>query len=81
MTLSNAMAMQELINKNWDYILFQSEEDYIMEVVCGTVAIYTITFKLDETERAGFETEGERFLDHLAWKVRDYPEEYIKRRV
>ncbi len=81
MTLSNAIAMQELINKNWDYILSQSEEDFILEVVCGTVAIYTITFKLDETERAGFEAEGERYLDHLAWKVRDYPEEYIKRRV
>jgi hypothetical protein len=81
MTLSNAMVMQELINKNWDYILSQSEEDYILEVVCGTVAIYTIIFKLDETERAGFETKGEGFLDDLAWKVRDYPEEYIKRRV
>lgn len=81
MRLSNTMAMQELINKNWDYILSQSEEDYILEVVCGTVAIYTITFKLDEAEKAGFEAEGERFLDHLAWKVRDYPEEYIKRRV
>lgn len=79
--LLNTTAMQELINKNWDYIFFQSEEDYILDVVCGTVAIYTIEFKLDETEKAGFEAEGERYLDHLAWKVRDYPEEYIKRRV
>lgn len=75
------MVVQELINKNWDYILSQSEGDYILEVVCGTVAIYTITFELDEVEKAGFEAEGERYLDHLAWKVRDYPEEYIKRRV
>jgi hypothetical protein len=81
MARSNATVMQELINKNWDYILFQSEEDYLLEVVCGTVAIYTITFKLDEVEKAGFEAEGERYLDHLAWKVRDYPEDYIKRRV
>lgn len=81
MTLSNTMVMEELINKNWDYILFQDKEDYILEVVCGTVAIYTITFKLDEVEKAGFEVESERFLDQLAWKVRDYPEDYLKRRI
>lgn len=81
MTLSNAMVMQELINKNCDYILFQDKTDFILKVECGTVAVYTITFQLNEAEKAGFDADGEGFLDHLAWKVRDYPEEYLKRRV
>ena len=81
MTLSNAMVMQELINKNCDYILFQDKTDFILKVECGTVAVYTITFQLNEAEKAGFDADGEGFLDHLAWKVRDYPEEYLNRRV
>lgn len=73
--------MQDLINKNWDYILSQENEDYFLEVICGTVAIYTICFKLDEDEKSRFLAEGESYLDQLAWRVRDWPEEYLKRRV
>ena len=31
-------------------------------------------------EVKGWENEGEIFLQHLSYKVRDFPEEYLKRR-
>ncbi len=74
------MARTKIIESTWDYLLEKDDNgDLIFEVVCGTVAIYTISFRLNEEEVKGWETEGERFLRHLSYQVRDYPDEFIKR--
>jgi hypothetical protein len=74
------MARTVIAESVWDYILEQDLEGcYFFEVVCGTVAIYTIAFKLNDDEIAAWKKEGEIALRHLAYKVRDYPKEYMKR--
>ena len=71
-----------IIDSPWNYTLYQDDAGvYTFEVVCGTVAIYTITFLLNEQETAAWEKEGEQALRHLTYRVRDYPKEYMSRRV
>ena len=74
------MARTVIAESTWDYILEQDTEGrYFFDVVCGTVAIYTIAFMLNNEEIEAWKKEGETALRHLAYKVRDYPEEYMKR--
>lgn len=76
------MARTKIIESTWDYLLEKDDNgDLIFEVVCGTVAIYTITFRLNDEEIKGWESEGEKFLRHLSYDVRDHPKEYMVRRV
>jgi len=75
------MDKKRIFERTWDFILTRDEKGhYYFEVVCGTVAIYTIEFPLNKDEVEGWNSEGEIFLQHLSYKVRDYPEEYLKRR-
>ncbi|MCW1969217.1 MAG: hypothetical protein KIH69_013985 [Anaerolineae bacterium] len=74
------MADEILFESTWDFQLYRdSAGRLIFDVVCGTVAIYTIAFPLNAEEIAGWEREGERFLKHLSYRVRDYPNEYLAR--
>jgi hypothetical protein len=74
------MDRTKIIESTWDYLLEKEENgDLIFEVVCGTVAIYTISFRLNDDEVKGWEQEGERFLRHLSYDVRDYPDNFMKR--
>ena len=73
--------MEILIDKKEDYTLSCATSQYYLNVTCGTTAVYTITFQLNEMEIATFLERGEAFLDDLAWRVRDYPEEYLERSV
>ena len=76
------MARTKIIESKWDYLLEKDDNgELILEVVCGTVAIYTITFRLNDKEVKAWESEGERFLRHLSYNVRDHPKEYLVRRV
>ena len=52
--------------ETWDYFLETDENgDFFFEAVCGTVAIYTIQFKLNEEEIFAWKTDGVLFLQHL----------------
>lgn len=74
------MQKKIITDSPWDYTLYEDATAQLhFEVVCGTVAIYTITFPLNADEKLAWETEGERALVHLAYRVRDYPEEYLLR--
>lgn len=76
------MARTKIIESTWDYLLEREDNgDLIFEVVCGTVAIYTIAFCLNDEEVKAWENEGEKFLKHLSYDVRDHPKEYLVRRV
>lgn len=68
-------------DSNWDYQLTEDDAGKLFfEVVCGTVAIYTITFELNPEEKEAWQKEGSSALRSLSYRVRDYPEEYLKRR-
>lgn len=74
------MARTKIVESTWDYLLEKDDNgDLIFEVVCGTVAIYTIAFRLNDEEVKGWESEGERFLRHLSYDVRDHPNNFMNR--
>ena len=76
------MQKKLIAESNWDYRLEADENDNLfLEVVCGTVAIYTITFQLNEVEKQDWLEKEETALRHLSYNVRDYPERYMQRRV
>lgn len=68
-------------DSNWDYQLTEDESGKLFfEVICGTVAIYTITFELNQQEIEAWQKKGSDALRSLSYLVRDYPEDYLKRR-
>ena len=70
--------MIELIKKNWNYVLYKNQGEYILSVVCGTVGLYEIEVKLNSEQRLNYENEDEGFIDELAQKIRDNPILYSK---
>ena len=76
------MERKVIEDSNWDYQLTEDKNGVLFfEVICGTVAIYTITFELNANEIESWKKEGPPALRSLSYRVRDYPEEYLKRRV
>ena len=71
-----------IAEQTWFYILEHDDEtdDYIPDVCCGTVAIYTIKIKLNEQERADYLSDPTS-IKTLAYRISDYPKEYLDRRV
>ena len=70
--------MIELIKKNWNYILYKNKEEYVLSVLCGTVALYDIEITLNTEQKLNYQNYGEKFIDGLAKKVRDNPSLYTK---
>ena len=42
----------------WEYTLFDVDGRLILEVVCGTVALFDMTIELNAEERAAWEANG-----------------------
>lgn len=42
------LQMKILGLKNWSWIFFEEEDNKYLEVVCGTVGLYTVIIKLNE---------------------------------
>lgn len=72
--------MKKLINKSWDYVLYENEGGYYFSVACGTTAVYDISFQLSAMETTEFLKNGENYLAILSDNVRDNNEEYFARR-
>lgn len=68
--------MKEVIKKNWEYTLFEVEDKMILSVLCGSVALFTVNIKLNESEKESFEKFGESYIDDLAEKVRTDPSDF-----
>ncbi len=65
----------------WEYTLFDVDGRLILEVVCGTVALFDMTIELNAEERAAWEANGVAGVLPLVAKVRDDPERYRPRKV
>ena len=68
--------MKEIIKKNWEYTLFEKKDKMILSVLCGSVALFTVNIKLNESEKESFEKFGESYIDDLAEKVRTDPSDF-----
>lgn len=43
--------MKEIINKAWDYVLYENDGDYILSVLCGSIGIYELNIMLNSDEK------------------------------
>lgn len=66
----------------WFYTLEHDDEtdDYILDVCCGTVAIYAVRFILSKDERDEF-LKDPSSVRTLANRVYSYPSDYFDRRI
>lgn len=74
--------MEILKDEHYFYTLFRDEatDEHFLEVVCGTVAIFTITIKLNEKELAEY-LENSANIRVLAYKIMDSPSSFLDRRI
>lgn len=63
--------MKELARENWNYILFEKEGSFVIEVECGGVAMYTKTHILTTEEAKRYFNEGMNYLKLLAEELRN----------
>ena len=74
--------MEEIVKKDWKYVLYRTEQNkFILSVVCGSVALYDLNFRLNSEEEELFRKGGVKFLDELAEKVNYSPQLFEERKV
>ncbi|MPS74729.1 MAG: hypothetical protein E2590_16470 [Chryseobacterium sp.] len=73
--------MKTLIKKNWEYVLYKEEQKYLLEVVCGTSAIFEITIALNKEEVEGYLSDGEDYISQLAERIRNSPNQFSDRKI
>lgn len=74
--------LKTIAEETWFYILEHDDEtgEYVLDVCCGTVAIYTIKIKLNADEVRDYLADPGS-IRVLAYRICDYPNEYLDRRV
>lgn len=74
--------MQILADEHYFYTLFRDEatDEYFLEVVCGTVAVFLLRIKLNEKEVAEY-LENPESIRVLADRIVYSPSNFTHRRV
>ncbi len=74
--------LKKIEEETWFYILDHDDEtdEYFLDVVCGTVAIFTIKIKLTDEEVAEYKRDPTS-IRVLAYSVIDHPKDFLERRV
>lgn len=74
--------MKELIHTPSHHRLLENEVgQLLLEVECGTTAVFLLTIELNEEECRGFEKDGAGYIRDLAFQVQGNPDTYLKRRI
>lgn len=73
--------MKPVASEHWFFDLYADDTGYLLEVVCGTVAVFTITIRLDADESRRYAERGLDSVRELADRVRASPSEFLGRRV
>lgn len=72
--------MQILIQKYWEYTLYKENQNYLLEVVCGGLAIFELKIALNREEINRYLSNGETYIDKLAEKIRKTPDKFLDRK-
>ena len=62
-------------------MLYQTDDNLIFSVLCGSSAIYETNIQLNEQEKSEFEKKGQSFLDVLAEDIRQNESKYNPRHI
>lgn len=73
--------MKELASENHSfYLTLEDDGRYLLEVMCGTVGVFTLTIELSPGEIADFERDPES-VKRLARAVSGSPTSFLHRKV
>lgn len=65
--------MIEILKKDWNYILYKTEEKLIISVLCGSSANYLVNLELNKSEVNLYKENGLVFINQLAEIIRERP--------
>jgi hypothetical protein len=74
------MDNKRIIDIPYDFFVEETESGKLyMSVLCGTSAVFSVGFYLNQQEIAQWKSEGESYFQHLSYQVRDNPDYYYNR--
>jgi hypothetical protein len=74
--------MKEIIrSQDKMYILFEDDAGYILSAMCGGIGMYEVKVRLNSDEAASYRTEGEGYVEALAYDLGREPNKYRCRTV
>lgn len=73
--------MKKIINKPWDYSLFENNGKYLLDVLCGGVGMYQLKIWLNTSEKESYLKEGDSYIDRLSKSIQRNPNSYKERNV
>jgi hypothetical protein len=71
--------MTEILKKPFSYTLIKKDNEYILNVVCGSVGLFEVEYKLSELDIDNYLNQGKDFIEDLAHKVRFEPDKFVNR--
>jgi hypothetical protein len=77
---SMVVAVRKIKMKPWEYILFRTQDGYLLSVTCGTSGMYQLNIPLTKEEE-GQCLASDSAIDELAAKIRYEPSRYAERKV
>ena len=66
--------MEVVAQGSWSWTLVRQADRYFLEVLCGTVGLYTIQIELGRSEVNRYLAEGLASIDELAREIVQAPE-------
>lgn len=73
--------MNPISQEAWSWTLYRDVDALYLSVLCGSVGLYTVDFRLTPEETARFDANGDSFIASLADTVRTSPDLYAQRRL
>jgi len=70
-----------LIKKDWDYTLYKKNNQYFLEVICGSVALFEIKIQLNEEEISNYLEKGEVYIEEMARTIQENPSKWKERTI
>lgn len=61
--------LKEIESEPYSWVLYSHHTDYVLEVICGSVAIYEVPVLLNNTEKLDYENNGRRIIEKLSQKI------------
>ncbi len=73
--------MKVLAESNWNWMLYQDSDSYILSVLCGSIGMFTLELILSAEEVSDYLERSDKAIDKLARAVCSNPEAYQSRQI
>jgi len=74
------MRLKQIAEKKWVYTLYQSDDGYILSVLCGSSAMYQLNIPLSKNESDKAIGDAD-YLNELVKDIQQHPKKYASRSI